>query len=159
MPTIPASIVSVLATAVPTEELTQTDIACIATSTPGWYKSLPADVKSALSSYETAFGSWYSIHSSQLGLSGATDLPAPCSAGTTAAAATKTGTSTGATKTGSSSDSTAISSSASRASSSTASGTATGATQTPGAAAPRATGAVAASFAAIVGALGVMAVL
>merc|ERR1711964_908090 len=64
LPTLPASVQSVLATAVPESELTRTDLACIATATPDWYNDLPSDAKSAISSYETALSSWYSEHSS-----------------------------------------------------------------------------------------------
>ncbi|KAH9219716.1 hypothetical protein DL95DRAFT_383919 [Leptodontidium sp. 2 PMI_412] len=142
MPTLPASVQSVLATAIPASELTRTDVQCIATSTPGWYKSLPNDAKSAISSYETALASWYSEHSSELALS--TDIPAPCQAAATGGA---TPTSNG--------DSTTTASGAK--STSTAAGTAAGA-GTSTAAAPRAT-AMAASIAGLAGILGVMVAL
>ncbi|KAG4441431.1 hypothetical protein IFR05_003118 [Cadophora sp. M221] len=140
IPTLPASVQSVLATAIPASELTRTDVQCLATSTPAWYKDLPKDAKSALSSYETAFASWYSEHSSELALS--TGIPAPCQAATTGGAAA-----TG--------DSTTTSSGAR--STSTAAGTAAGA-GTSTAAAPRAT-AMAASIAGLAGMLGVMVAL
>lgn len=67
VPTLPASVASVLETAVPESVLTASDYACqLRTATPDWYKDLPADVKSALSSYETAAASWLSAHSAQL---------------------------------------------------------------------------------------------
>ncbi|KAH7348508.1 hypothetical protein BKA65DRAFT_500736 [Rhexocercosporidium sp. MPI-PUGE-AT-0058] len=147
LPTLPASVQSVLATAVPESELTRTDIQCIATSTPAWYKNLPQDAKSALSSYETALASWYSVHSSDLGVS--TDLPAPCQAAVTGGASPTT---TASRKGGSTSTS-----SGAGAASSTPAGTAAGA-GTSTAAAPRAT-AMAAGIAGLAGMLGVMVAL
>ncbi|PVH78164.1 hypothetical protein DL98DRAFT_516985 [Cadophora sp. DSE1049] len=138
IPTLPASVQSVLATAVPESELTRTDLACIATATPSWYNDLPNDAKSAISSYETAFASWYSEHSSELALS--TDIPEPCAAATGSGASPTT--------TGGSNATPA---------SSTGAGSA-GETGTSTAAAPRAT-AMAASIAGLAGMLGVMVAL
>ncbi|KAK0121816.1 hypothetical protein ONS95_010099 [Cadophora gregata] len=139
IPTLPASVQSVLATAVPESELTRTDIQCIATATPDWFKSLPNDAKSAISSYETALASWYSEHSSELG-SLTTGVPQPCAAATgSGASPTTTG----------GSNATPASSSGSGSAAQT--GTST-------AAAPRAT-AMAASIAGLAGMLGVMVAL
>ncbi|KAG4420938.1 hypothetical protein IFR04_005915 [Cadophora malorum] len=138
LPTLPASVQSVLATAVPESELTRTDLACIATATPDWYNDLPSDAKSAISSYETALSSWYSEHSSELAVS--TDLPQPCAAATGSGASTTT-----------SGGSNATPSSTSGSGNAAETGTST-------AAAPRAT-AMAASIAGLAGMLGVMVAL
>jgi hypothetical protein len=143
LPTLPASVASVLATAVPTSEVTKSDYACeLATATPAWYSSLPADVKSALKSYQTEVESWYSEHSSAFA---AASITAP------AAVCTGAGAGTGTKATGSGSGSTGGSSTG------TASGTAK-ATGSQGAA-PRATGAIVGSVAGVMGVLGLMAAL
>jgi hypothetical protein len=137
MPTLPLSVESVLLTAVPTTA--QTDIGCaIATTTPAWYKSLPADVKSAISSYNSAYESWYSKHSAELG-----PLTESVPAGCTGAAAQATGTGA-ATGSGSSSGATKTSSGS-------------GSASTGGA--PRATGAVAVGVAGAIGVLGLIVAL
>ncbi len=146
IPTLPASVESVLATAIPSDQLTATDLACaIATSTPGWYKSLPPDVKSAFTSWESAVASWYKVHSSELpsvdtSLAGA-KCTAIASAQSTAAGAGKT-TGTGTqTSTGTGTAATAA---------------ATSSTSQGGAAGARPTGAVAAGLAGAVGIFGLM---
>ncbi|KAL2064283.1 hypothetical protein VTL71DRAFT_4777 [Oculimacula yallundae] len=151
IPTLPASIQSILATAVPESELTRTDLQCIVTETPSWYSNLPNNAKSAISSYETALSSWYVENSSRLGELG-TDVPAPCPAATAAggsptSSASRNGASTTASpsRTGSASPSSASAGSVAATGSSTA-------------AAPRAT-AMAASIAGLVGMFGVMAAL
>jgi hypothetical protein len=151
LPTLPSSIESVLATAVPTSVLTETNPCAYVTDAPQWYNSLPASVKSALTSYESALVSWSKEHSAALASlttgNPATGVPAyVCTntgaavvGGTTAATAKNTGTPTaGAGSTGSGS---AAGSSSSKA------------------AAPRATGAVAAGLAGAFGVLGLMAAL
>jgi hypothetical protein len=144
LPTLPASVASVLATAVPTSEVTRSDYACeLVTATPAWYSSLPADVKSALKSYQTEVESWYSEHSSAFA---AASITAP------AAVCTGAGAGTGAQATGGSG-----SGSGSTGGSSAASGTAK-ATGSQGAA-PRATGAIVGSVAGVMGVLGLMAAL
>ena len=152
IPTLASSVESVLLTAIPTSyqsgELCQT-------TTPGWYKSLPADVKSALSSYDSAIASWYSVHSAELNFP--TTLPGnvcagtvinPGSGGTTplATASTAHATATGTvpastTGSGTAASGTAASPSASKA------------------AAPHITGDVGVSFAGILGVLGLIAAL
>lgn len=74
IPTLPASVESVLATAVPVSELSTYQCE---TELPAWYSSLPADVKSALTSYEVAVESWLKVHSSDLAqfTSGITGVP------------------------------------------------------------------------------------
>ncbi|CZT48736.1 uncharacterized protein RSE6_09481 [Rhynchosporium secalis] len=150
LPTLPASIQDILATAVPESELTKTDLQCIATATPSWYSDLPNNAKSAISSYETAIASWYSENSSNLSLG--TNVPAPCPAPTaggsspTTTASKKGASTTSSSRTGSVSPSSSVS---------------TGAVSTTGsstAAATRAT-AMIASIAGLAGILGVMAAL
>jgi hypothetical protein len=132
-PTLPASVASVIATAIPTT-IQASAVGCeIATSTPGWYKSLPADVKSAFSSYQSAAESWYSVHSSQLGDATSGLPPAPCKATGTAA---KSG-----------------------AASATETGGAAAASNTSKGAAPRATGAIVASLGGVLGVFGLMVAL
>ncbi len=147
MPTVPSSVLSVLATAIPTGVYTGQ---LCDTTTPAWYYSLPADVKSAISSYDDAFASWYKIHSTDFGPDQTATLPANICAGTVFL--TQTGAVTGpsasatlatATKTGSGTAATGSSGSAGSSSSSKA-------------AAPRATGAIGASVAGLVGVLGIM---
>ena len=141
MPTLPASIESILLTAVPTTA--QTDIGCaIATTTPGWYKSLPANVKSAISSYNLAYESWYSEHSAEFGTL-TQSIPAGCTAA--AAQATETGNGNGGTTT----------SGGSGGATKTSSGSGTASTG----GAPRATGALAAGVAGAVGVLGLLVAL
>ena len=146
MPTVPPSVLSVLATAIPTGVYTGQ---LCDTTTPAWYYSLPADVKSAISSYDSAFASWYAIHSTDFGPDQTASLPDNICAGTvflthTGAATMPTGTGTlvTATKTGSGTAATGSSGSAGSSSSK--------------AAAPRATGAIGASVAGLVGTLGIM---
>jgi len=135
-PTLPASIESVLATAVPSSVLaTETDPCALVT----WYSPLPASVKSALTSYESALASWDKAHSKELAsLAGTASYtgtaPALVCTNTGAAAATATASST-AKNTGGAGGSTA------------------------NAAAPHATGAVAIGLAGAVGVLGLMAAL
>ncbi|KAH8679638.1 hypothetical protein BGZ60DRAFT_400359 [Tricladium varicosporioides] len=133
IPTLPASVQSVLLTAVPTT-ISATAVGCeIATATPAWYKSLPADVKSALTSYESAASSWYSKHSTDLaGVTSGVPAVVGCSGvtGTKGNAASATGTASGA----------------------AASNTSKGAAAAP-------TGAVVASLAGVLGVFGVMVAL
>jgi hypothetical protein len=135
-PTLPVSIESVLATAVPSSVLaTETDPCALVT----WYSSLPASVKSALTSYESALASWDKAHSKELAsLAGTASYtgtaPALVCTNTGAAVATATASST-AKNTGGAGGSTA------------------------NAAAPHATGAVAIGLAGAVGVLGLMAAL
>ncbi|KAF2403809.1 hypothetical protein EJ06DRAFT_554043 [Trichodelitschia bisporula] len=102
MPTLPSSALSVLATAIPQSVLTNADYGCeLLTSTPGWFKSLPADVKSALTSYELAAVSWADKHSSELNqFTSGLSLPSVCTAATNGAktgkaSAAQTGTGAG----------------------------------------------------------------
>jgi hypothetical protein len=150
LPSLPASVQSVLATAFPTSLGTATDLACdIVTSQPAWYNSLPADVKSAFTSYESALASWSKAHSAQLasltsGFSlptGAASFSIGVCSNTGAAVAGTTTKNAGAGSTGTA----------------TSSGSASGSTSKG--AAPRATGTVAVSFAGVVGVLGLMAAL
>jgi len=157
MPSLPLSVESVLETAIPTTYATA-DLGCdLVTAMPDWYKSLPADVKSALTSYESAWISWSKEHSAALAslTSGYsfTVPPAVCTTGaavvgTTATAgstAKNTGTATGAGAKGSST--------------ATASGAAAGSSSSKAAAAPKQTGAVMVGFAGVAGVLGLMAAL
>jgi len=157
IPTLPASIESVLATAVPISELTATDFACEAvTATPDWYKSLPADVKTALSSYEKEIQSWYSEHSAQLGSFTASITAPVCTGGSGGGvAATTASTKGGATATGASATGSAATGTGSG--SATAAGTAASSKSTGAAARP--TGAVAAGAAGLVGMLGLIVAL
>lgn len=142
MPTLPASVESVLLTAAPTSA----DTAC-ETTTPGWYKSLPPDVKSALTSYESAFESWYTAHSSQLGAVMSTSVGLGlCSGASVAATATaKTASSTGTAK------------ATNTATVSSGNGTAASTSSSQAGAAP--TGVIGAGIAGVVGVLGIMAAL
>jgi len=139
MPTLPASVESVLATAIPTSILTNPAAECSALNgkEPDWYKSLPGDVKSALTSYESAIASWVKDHSSlfSTGTIAATGLASCGATGAAAAAATATGTTAKGTQ---------------------ASATAAGAQATGTNAAARPTGAVAAGLAGAVGLLGLV---
>jgi len=157
MPTFPSSLESVLETAIPTTYATA-DLGCdIVTAAPDWYKNLPGDVKSALTSYESAWLSWSKEHSAALAslTSGFTVPAGVCTAtggavvgGTTATAASSPKKTGGATGAGAGSTGTA-----------TSSGAAAGSTSSKAAAAPQQTGAVAVAFAGVVGVLGLMAAL
>jgi hypothetical protein len=168
LPTLPSSIESVLATAIPISLATDSDFACqLVTAAPAWYNSLPPDVKSALTSYESALVSWSKEHSAALAslTSGLTAPTGPsafsigvCS-NTGVAVTEPTGTTTG---------TTAKNTGTAAVAGSTGSGTATGTATSSGsaaaassskAAAPRATGTVAISFAGVVGVLGLIAAL
>lgn len=70
MPMLPSSIQSVLMTAAPTNAI---EDPCTMTAIPDWYKKLPADVKSGLSSYEIALQSWYEAHPGIFGSATVTD--------------------------------------------------------------------------------------
>jgi len=133
MPTLPASVESVLETAIPTSILTNPAAECSALNgkEPDWYKSLPGDVKSALTSYESALSSWAKDHPFSTGTVAATGLTGCGATGSAAAAATGTG-------------------------STQASATAAGAQATGTNAAARPTGAVAAGLAGAVGLLGLV---
>ncbi|OCL09042.1 hypothetical protein AOQ84DRAFT_405454 [Glonium stellatum] len=142
MPTLPASVESVLATAVPTSILTDPAAECsaLAGKEPDWYKKLPGDVKSALTSYESALSSWakdHSIYSS--GTAVATGLAGCGATSVAAAAATAAGTTGKATG--------------------TAAAAATGAQATGTNAAARPTSAVAVGLAGAVGLLGLVVAL
>jgi len=140
MPTLPASVESVLETAIPTSILTNPVAECSALNgkEPDWYKSLPGDVKSALTSYESALSSWAKDHTLITGTIAATGLTGCGATGAAAAAATATGTTAKGTQ---------------------ASATAAGAQATGTNAAARPTGAVAAGLAGAVGLLGLVIVL
>ncbi|KAG0646485.1 hypothetical protein D0Z07_7494 [Hyphodiscus hymeniophilus] len=162
MPTLASFAESVLLTAVPTD--VQTGDLC-QTTTPGWYKSLPGDVKSALSSYDSAFASWYSVHSTDLDLGLTSDLtatlPGNVCAGTVFASATTEPTSAATPSTG---PSTAARGTTATITGTAATGSETAASGSPSsssstAAAPHATEAVGFSVAGIVGVLGLMAAL
>jgi len=137
MPTLPASVESVLETAIPTSILTNPAAECSALNgEPDWYKSLPGDVKSALTSYESALSSWAKDHSLlSTGTIAATGLAGCGATGAATAAATATGTTAKGTQ---------------------ASATAAGAQATGTNAAARPTGAVAAGLAGAVGLLGLV---
>jgi hypothetical protein len=155
-PTLPVSVESVLATAIPTSILTESDFACqLVTATPDWYNDLPAGVKSALTSYASAAESWYSVHSAQfasleagLTQSGAVTYQTPiactgaAAGGATAPVSTPTATGAG---------------SGSGSGSSSGSGTAASSSKSSAGAAP--TGAVTLGAAGVVGMLGLLAVL
>ena len=67
-PTLPASIESALVAAIPTTVTYATNqvINCeLVTSTPEWFQTLPANVKSAITSYDSAIISWYEAHSAE----------------------------------------------------------------------------------------------
>jgi hypothetical protein len=139
MPTLPASVESVLETAIPTSILTNPAAECSALNgkEPDWYKSLPGDVKSALTSYESALSSWAQDHSSLLntGTIAATGLTGCGATSAAAAAATATGTTAKGTQT---------------------SATAAGAQATGTNAAARPTGAVVTGLAGAIGLLGLV---
>jgi hypothetical protein len=150
MPTLPSSIESVLATAIPTG--VEDEDPC-ATTEPAWLKNLPGDVKDALSSYETELASWYSEHSAELGgtdtFTGAipTGDSSFCTGGSQGGAITPEATAA--------SGGPAGKTTAAPDSSSTAKGAAASSTNSPDAAA-RPTGAIAAGVAGVVGMVGVM---
>jgi len=150
-PVLPSSVLSVLATAVPTSVLTDPNFACeVATGTPAWYKSLPADVKSALTSYEHAAVSWYDKHSSVLAqFTSGLGAAAACTAATNGAKTAAGATGTAATATGTAGSG---SSGSSGSAATAASGSGNGAVARP-------TGLVAAGIAGAVGALGLAIVL
>jgi len=163
LPTLPASVESVLETAVPSSYLTgtATNIGCaLITAIPDWYAHLPADVKSALTSYESAILAWSKEHSAALASlegtatkGGYTGSPFICTNG--GAAPASTGTTTAAGKT-----TVTTAKGTDAAGSPTSGGSAAGTSSSKaGAVAPRATGAMAASFAGVVGVLGLMAAL
>jgi hypothetical protein len=160
LPTLPASIESILSTAIPASYFTATDAAC-ETTTPGWYKSLPSEVMTALSSYETALASYLSVYSSELGLS-AGDLsftsgyPGLCPT-TAAAGATTTAAVNGVTSTGKTT-ATPTASGTSSGSKSNSTSSSTTSTVTAGSA-PGPRGAMIVSFAGFAGLLGLMAAL
>jgi len=147
-PTLPASIESEYLAAIPTTVTyaTNQQVNCdLVTATPEWFQTLPGSLKSAITSYDQAFLSWYVAHSAAIESAEGTFTAPSCGAtvATTAATTGKgaTTTSAGATGTGSS----------------TANGSASSGTSK--AAAPRATGAVALSAAGLAGVLGLMAAL
>lgn len=76
MPTLPASIQSVLVTAAPTNALADP---CALTASPSWLNALPTDVKSGIASYENALQSWLSANSAKLGTM--TNLAGVCTKG------------------------------------------------------------------------------
>jgi hypothetical protein len=106
-PTFPASIESAYIAAIPTTVADATNPVnnCeFATSAPEWFQSLPANVKSAVTSYESAYLSWYDAHSAEIvsaegTLSGTATFTVP-SCGATTAATGKGATTTGAGATG-----------------------------------------------------------
>ena len=127
---------------------TETDPCAFVTNAPQWYNSLPASIKSAITSYESAVISWEKEHSAALASlnSGQPTYTgaAPglvCTNTGAAVVAGKTTTASGAQNTGS-----------------TATGTAAGASSSK-AAAPRVTGVVGISFAGAVGVMGLMVAL
>jgi hypothetical protein len=157
MPTLPASVESVLATAIPTTYATA-DLGCdIVTATPDWYKNLPAGVKSALSSYDNAWISWSKEHSAALAsLTSGYSFTVPAQVCTTGGAAVVGTTAS----TGSAPKNTGSATGAGAGSTGTASsGSAAQSTSSKAAAAPKQTGAVAVGFAGVVGVLGLMAAL
>ena len=179
-PTLDPSAESVLLTAIPTGIYTGQECQ---TTTPAWYYSLPADVKSAISSYDIAFASWYAIHSTELNgmtatlpdnicagtifISGSGDSTTLATGTASAGHATATGgaTATGSATKGATGTGTAASGTAKA--TGTATGSETAATGTSGsassssskAAAPRATGAVGVTLAGVVGVFGLMVAL
>lgn len=179
MPSLPASIYDILETAIPNDATaTMTDGYSCNPTTEAFFGSLPADVQSALVSYNSGLLSWAFAHSSELGEGFPTDI---LKCGSTTAnskdTATPTGSDTaeatgfvttvgGVVETGSSSlaggasvtKSSTITSGASVSGTGTAAGASVTSTRSQ-AAAPIATGAIVGSFAGIVGALGVMAML
>jgi hypothetical protein len=148
MPTLPSSVLSVLVTAIPTGVYTGQQCQ---TTTPAWYYSLPADVKSAISSYDDAFASWYKIHSTDFGPDQTATLPANICAGTVFL--TQTGAATLPTATGALPTVTGKVSATATGKSASASA---GSSSSSKAAAPRATGTIGASVAGLVGVFGFM---
>jgi len=174
-PTLPSFVESVLLTAIPSSAY-PTGTGCL-TATPAWCSSLPADVKSAISSHDLAFKSWYLEHTTVNGdPSVLTLLFNICSdAAPETAFASETGASTLPTVTGTAptemrtlSTSTSKSSGAATkfktGSSTAATGTAgssasagsAGSSSSSKATAPHATGAIEASLAGLVGVFGLM---
>jgi hypothetical protein len=159
LPTLPASIESVLETAVPTSVLETEDPCAFVTDAPQWYNSLPANVKAALTSYESALVSWSKEHSAALA-----SMNSGFTADTTGSMATGPAlvcTSTGAPAAG---GKTTSSGAAKNTGTATGAGAGAGSTGTVGSssskgAAPRATGAVAVGLSGVVGVLGLMAAL
>jgi hypothetical protein len=157
-PTLPASIESALIAAIPTTVTYATNqiINCeLVTSAPEWYATLPANVKSAITSYDSAFLSWYEAHSAEIAsaegtISGTNTFTVPSCGATISGATTAATTGKGATTTGAG---------ATGAGSSTANASAGSGTSTSKGAAPRATGAIALSAAGLAGVLGLMAAL
>lgn len=151
-PTLPASVESALVAAIPTTITYATNqiINCeLVTSTPEWFQTLPANVKSAITSYDSAILSWYEAHSAEIAsaegtLTGTTAYTVPSCGATIGVATTAATTGKGATTTGAGS---------------TGTGSAGSGTSTSKGAAPRATGAVALSAAGLAGVLGLMAAL
>jgi len=84
MPILAPFAESAIISAIPSTYLTGTECE---TTTPGWYYSLPADVKSALSSYDSAFLTWYAAHSTDFGFTTAS-LPGNVCGGTVFASGT-----------------------------------------------------------------------
>ena len=149
LPTLPASIESVLETAVPTSVLATEDPCGFVTDAPQWYNSLPANVKSALTSYESALVSWSKEHSAALA-----SLNSGFTTGTVATGTGATGTALVCTSTGA----------PAAGNTGTATGAGAGSTGSVGSssskgAAPRATGAVAVGLSGVVGVLGLMVAL
>jgi len=156
-PTLPASIESALVAAIPTTVTYATNqvINCeLVTSAPEWFQTLPANVKSAITSYDSAIISWYEAHSAEIasaeGTISGTSTFTVASCGATISVATTAATGKGATTTNAGATGTG---------SSTANGSAGSGTSTSKGAAPRATGAIALSAAGLAGVLGLMAAL
>lgn len=164
-PVLPSSVESAFLAAIPSSVLLNTDtaVACqLAAETPDWYATIPNNIKSALTSYELAYSTWYASNSAALvsaeGTNTAATTAAPafyCSSGNVVQA---TGSGTGATTTTSGAGKSTGPGASTGSGSGSGSGTAASATGSK-AAAPRATGGVALSLAGVVGVLGVMAVL
>ncbi|OCL06223.1 hypothetical protein AOQ84DRAFT_365997 [Glonium stellatum] len=153
MPTLPASIESIIATAIPASIITNPAAECSALNgqVPDWYKTLPANVKSALTSYESALLSWDNAHSSLFATE--SDLASSLSE------LTGTGIATGLTGCGVTSAPSAAASVTGTTAKGTGAATATGAQATGTNAAARPTGAAAAGVAGVVGLLGLVAAL
>jgi hypothetical protein len=125
------------------------DPCAFVTDAPQWYNSLPANVKSALTSYESALVSWSKEHSAALA-----SLNSGFTTGTVATGPALVCTSTGKPAAGGKTTS----------SGAAATGAGAGSTGTVGnssskGAAPRATGAVAVGLSGVVGVLGLMVAL
>jgi hypothetical protein len=175
-PTLPSFVESVLKTAIPLSAF-PTGTGC-QTTTPAWYYSLPANVKSALSSHDLAFESWYLEHTSVFAGDSAVTLPfnicadaAPGTAFASETGASALPTVTGTTPTETETLATSIGKTTSLAATESKTGSGTSATGTAGsstsagsagssssskAAAPHATGAIGASLAGLVGVFGLM---